>query len=116
MRLIHRVPFTPSEIEFYRQLVFANLTYGLSTVLDALDDLGLALGARAAPHRAAIDGAPDIRDGERLPAPYAAMLRDMWEDANVRRTIERGNEYALPEKCVPVLSAACVAVADARAA
>jgi guanine nucleotide-binding protein subunit alpha len=41
MRLIHKVPFTPQEHEFYRQLVFNNITHGLRTVLEALEDLDL---------------------------------------------------------------------------
>lgn len=100
MRLIHRVPFTPSEIEFYRQLVFSNLTYGLSTVLEALDDLQLALSPRCEQHRDAIENAPDIKDGEAYPPEYRLLLEEVWGDENVRRTVGRGNEYALPEKCV----------------
>lgn len=41
MRLIHKVPFTPQEVEFYRQLVFNNITQGLRTVLEAMQDLEL---------------------------------------------------------------------------
>lgn len=44
MRLIHRVAFSAQELEFYRQLVFSNLTtLGLRVVLEAMDDLDLGL-------------------------------------------------------------------------
>jgi len=44
MRLIHRVPFSTQEQEFYRQLVFSNLTtLGLRVVLEAMDDMDLKL-------------------------------------------------------------------------
>ncbi|KAJ6605462.1 hypothetical protein DFH09DRAFT_1121413, partial [Mycena vulgaris] len=48
MRVIHRVPFSPprQETEFFRQLVFDNLTRGLKYLLDALPDMGLALPDR----------------------------------------------------------------------
>ena len=36
MRLIHKVGFTPEEIESYRQLVFGNLVNGMRLVLEAL--------------------------------------------------------------------------------
>lgn len=39
MRLIHKVPFTAQEVEFYRQLVFNNITQGLRIVLEAMEDL-----------------------------------------------------------------------------
>lgn len=41
MRLIHKVPFTSQEVEFYRQLVFNNITHGFRTVLEAMDDFEL---------------------------------------------------------------------------
>ena len=43
MRLIHKVRFTPQELETYRQLVFNNITHGLRSVLEALDGLELKL-------------------------------------------------------------------------
>jgi guanine nucleotide-binding protein subunit alpha len=104
MRLIHRVPFAPSEIEFYRQLVFQNLTYGLRCALEAADDLALALSPANAVHRPLVDDAPDIKDGEGYPEAYRAVLGEMWADPAVRGAVERGNEYALPEKCVACCS------------
>lgn len=37
MRLIHNVAFTPSEIEYYRQLVFVNVVQGMKLIIDAMD-------------------------------------------------------------------------------
>jgi guanine nucleotide-binding protein subunit alpha, other len=98
MRLIHRVPFQAHEIEFYRSLVFQNLTYGLKVVLEAMEELEMDLGEKAAPHRHLIEEAPDIKDGEQYPLQYKDALGDLWADAAVQRTVERGNEFALPEK------------------
>jgi guanine nucleotide-binding protein subunit alpha len=36
MRLIHKVAFTPEEIESFRQLVFNNLMHGMRLVFEAL--------------------------------------------------------------------------------
>jgi guanine nucleotide-binding protein subunit alpha, other len=99
MRLIHRVPFQPHEIEFYRQLVFQNLTYGLKVVLEAMEDLELEMGDGAASFKHLIEDAPDIKDGEHYPDQYRQALGILWADAGVQRTVERGNEFALPEKC-----------------
>jgi guanine nucleotide-binding protein subunit alpha len=98
MRLIHRVPFTQSEVENYRQLVFNNLTYGMKCVLDALDELQLQLSPTSAEAVQLVEEAPDIRDGEMYPEEYFDALQTLWEDPAIRQTIERGNEFALPEK------------------
>ena len=36
MRLIHKVGFTPEEIESYRQLVFGNLLNGMRLILESM--------------------------------------------------------------------------------
>jgi guanine nucleotide-binding protein subunit alpha len=100
MRLIHHLAFTPNEIEFFRQLVFANLTYGLKCVLDAADELDLALPPALAPARRLMDAAPDIGDGVPFPPEYHAALAQLWADATVQTAVARGNAFALPEKCV----------------
>jgi guanine nucleotide-binding protein subunit alpha len=97
MRLIHRVPFQPHEIEFYRQLVFQNLTYGIKCVLDAMEDLDIVPTEASGPAARLIEDAPDIKDGERYPPEYHEALASLWRDESVQRAIERGNEYALPE-------------------
>ena len=44
--------------------------------------------------------APDIRDGEPFPTSFMEPLQTLWSDPSIVRAIERGNEAALPEKCV----------------
>ena len=100
MRLIHKIPFSPSEYEHYRQLVFDNLTRGLCYVLDAMQDMDLKVSEENVPHLDLIDGTRDIRDGEPFPHSYYQPLKSLWNDPNVRRAWERGNEAALPEKYV----------------
>ncbi|KAJ7020187.1 heterotrimeric G protein alpha subunit 4 [Mycena alexandri] len=109
MRLIHRVPFSAQETESFRQLVFDNLTRGLKYLLDALPDMGLALPEAYADVDAAgyadvelIEHAEDLRDGEPFPARYFGALSRLWGEEVVRTAWSRGNEAAVPEKCVPV--------------
>jgi guanine nucleotide-binding protein subunit alpha, other len=98
MRLIHRVPFSPHEIESYRQLVFNNLTHGLKYVLDAMEDMDLKVSEDNIPYVELIEDANDIRDGEPFPQSYYEPLKSLWSDPNVERAWQRGNEAALPEK------------------
>jgi guanine nucleotide-binding protein subunit alpha len=101
MRFIHhRVPFSPQEVESYRQLVFNNLTHGLKYLLDAMTDMDLKLKEENIPHVELIENATDIRDGEPFPSSYLEPLSALWNDPNVRRAWARGNEAALPEKYV----------------
>ena len=100
MRLIHKVPFSPSEYEHYRQLVFDNVTRGLCYLLDAMRDMDLKVSEENVPHLDLIDGTRDIRDGEPFPYSYYQPLKSLWNDPNVQRAWGRGNEAALPEKYV----------------
>ncbi|PPQ84829.1 hypothetical protein CVT25_015123 [Psilocybe cyanescens] len=97
MRLIHKVPFSAQEIEHYRQLVFDNLTRGLRYLLDAMEDMELAVSEENLPHLELIDGVRDIRDGEPFPVAYYMPLKSLWEDPDVQKAWARGNEAALPE-------------------
>jgi len=97
MRLIHRVPFSPQEIESFRQLIFENLTRGMKYVLDAMEEMDLKVSEDNIPHVDLIENASDIRDGEAFPMSFLAPLFSLWTDPNIQRACERGNEAALPE-------------------
>ncbi|KAG5641763.1 hypothetical protein DXG03_004275 [Asterophora parasitica] len=100
MRLIHKLPFSAQEIESYRQLTFDNLTRGMKYLLDAMDDMDLKVSEQCIPYVDVIENATDIRDGEPFPMQYYQPLKSLWEDRNVQKAWDRGNEAALPEKCV----------------
>lgn len=104
MRLIHKLPFSPQEIESYRQLVFENLTRGLKYVLDAMEDMGLVVSEENLPHVELIENASDLRDSEPFPMKYYVPLKSLWTDPNVEKAWQRGNEAALPEKSVLTLA------------
>ncbi|TFK28427.1 heterotrimeric G-protein alpha subunit, GPA2-like protein [Coprinopsis marcescibilis] len=97
MRLIHKVPFSASEIESYRQLVFENLTRGLGYLLDAMEDMDLRVEDEHEKYIEPILSARDIRDGEPYPMQYYEPLKILWNDPIVQKAWHRGNEAALPE-------------------
>ncbi|KAL4256002.1 P-loop containing nucleoside triphosphate hydrolase [Pleurotus pulmonarius] len=101
MRLIHSVPFTPQEIETYRQLIFMNLTNGMGAVLEAMIDMHLTVSEDNLPHSElilkAMDEGTDIRDGQPYPQEYLHPLEELWKDEMVQNAIARGNEAAIPE-------------------
>ncbi|EAU93646.2 guanine nucleotide-binding protein alpha-2 subunit [Coprinopsis cinerea okayama7 len=98
MRLIHKVPFSPQEVESYRQLVFENLTRGMGYVLDAMEDMELKVSEENQHYIDEVIHARDIRDGEPFPRSYYKPLKSLWLDPNVQKAWQRGNEAALPEK------------------
>ncbi|KAG2024004.1 guanine nucleotide-binding protein alpha-2 subunit [Coprinopsis cinerea AmutBmut pab1-1] len=97
MRLIHKVPFSPQEVESYRQLVFENLTRGMGYVLDAMEDMELKVSEENQQYIDEVIHARDIRDGEPFPRSYYKPLKSLWLDPNVQKAWQRGNEAALPE-------------------
>ncbi|TFK38768.1 heterotrimeric G-protein alpha subunit, GPA2-like protein [Crucibulum laeve] len=100
MRLIHRVPFSPQEIETYRQLVFDNLTHGMKYLLEAMEDMELEVSDDNQENVEMVLNARDIRDGEPFPISYYEPLKALWDDINVRKAWERGNEAALPDNLI----------------
>jgi len=103
MRLIHRVPFSPAEIEHYRQLVFDNIVRGIRTILEAMEEMDLQVEPENEWTLEVVDVSREIRDGEPFPRSYHKPLVTLWTDPNVRKAWERGNEAALPEKYVVFL-------------
>lgn len=97
MRLIHKIPFAPHEIESYRQLIFENLTRGLKYLLDAMEDMELKVLEENFPFIELVENATDLRDGEPFPLMYYEPLKSLWNDPGVQKAWERGNEAALPE-------------------
>ncbi|KAG7439885.1 heterotrimeric G-protein alpha subunit, GPA2-like protein [Guyanagaster necrorhizus] len=97
MRLIHKIPFSPQEIESYRQLTFDNLTSGLKCTLDAMEYMDLKVSEDNIGYVDLIDSARYLKDGEPFPIEYHEPLKALWADAGVHKAWQRGNEAALPE-------------------
>ncbi|KAF8632094.1 hypothetical protein AX15_002048 [Amanita polypyramis BW_CC] len=97
MRLIHKLPFTPQEIETFRQIAFDNVIRGLRYVLEAMEEMDMRVSADNTGHVEAIESATDLVAGESFPVRYYEPLKVLWDDPNVQKARERGNEAALPE-------------------
>ncbi|KAH8831149.1 guanine nucleotide binding protein, alpha subunit [Flagelloscypha sp. PMI_526] len=99
MRIIHKVEWTPREIESYRQLVFDNLVRGMKTVLDAMEDMQIEPSPLIVENHwmDVLEETHDVKDGEPFPMEYRSILQSLWADSTVQQAISRGNEAALPE-------------------
>ncbi|KAF8707058.1 hypothetical protein AX14_013708 [Amanita brunnescens Koide BX004] len=97
MRVIHRLPFTATEIENFRQITFDNVLRGLRYVLDAMEEMDMKVSEENIEHVGTIEAAGDVVEGEPFPVVYYEPLKALWNDPNVQRAWERGNEAALPE-------------------
>ncbi|KAJ7104884.1 heterotrimeric G protein alpha subunit 4 [Mycena epipterygia] len=97
MRLNYGIPFSDSEIEAHRQLVFDNVTLGLNILIESLPDLELNLPDGLLPHADVIAKISnrDLRHQERFPQECLASLGALWNDATVQEAVTRGNEIAL---------------------
>ncbi|CDZ96572.1 guanine nucleotide-binding protein alpha-2 subunit [Phaffia rhodozyma] len=100
MRLIHNVPFTSSETEHYRQLIFSNIVHGMRQIIDAMDLWEMRVLDVNRRNVAIIDSAPDLETGQAFPLEYKEPLVSLWNDSEVQRCYERGNEASLPENLV----------------
>ncbi|THH03623.1 hypothetical protein EW145_g6135 [Phellinidium pouzarii] len=97
MRLIHDLHFSPQEFEFYRQLVFSNITHGMKQLLEALEDMDLQVSEEVKPYVDLLEDPPDIKDGQSFPDNYHEPLKLLWNDEVVQKGWSRGNEAALPD-------------------
>ena len=90
MRLIHRVPFSTQEIESYRQLVFNNLTHGLHSVINAMEDMELSVSEENQELVHHIEDAADIKDGEpfRFVGTNAYWLPSLNSDKDINTTLQ----------------------------
>ena len=69
-----------------------------------MEDMELKLSEDNIPHVDLIENASDIRDGEPFPIAYYEPLKALWNDPNICKAYQRGNEAALPDKCVRCLA------------
>nr|ODN98846.1 guanine nucleotide-binding protein G(o) subunit alpha [Cryptococcus depauperatus CBS 7855] len=97
MRLIHNRPFEPDEIEDYRHLTFSNIVGGMRTIIDVMDELGLAVLPQNRRYISLVDAEPPINTHEPYPPKYLVALKSLWKDPGVQQCYNRGNEFALAE-------------------
>ncbi|KAG6826267.1 hypothetical protein H0H92_000505 [Tricholoma furcatifolium] len=97
MRLLH-MPFSPQEIESYRQLIFDNITWGLRFLINAMDGMELEVSKANIKNvdilAKALGG---VAEGEPFPTSLYGPLKSLWMDEKVQEAWGRGNEVAVPD-------------------
>jgi guanine nucleotide-binding protein subunit alpha len=97
MRYIHAKPFSPDEIEDYRKIVFSNIVTGMRSIIDTMDELGIAVAAGNRKYISLVDNEVPINTGESFPRKYLEGLKALWADEGVQRCYSSAHEYALQE-------------------
>jgi guanine nucleotide-binding protein subunit alpha len=100
MRLAHGVSFTPWEVESYRQLVFSNITSGISQILDATEALMLDFPPMLVKDLRMVAGAPDLKDGQTFPTHYGEAISRIWAASSVQEIVRSERRLVLPDKYV----------------
>ncbi|KAJ6587674.1 guanine nucleotide binding protein, alpha subunit [Mycena vulgaris] len=96
MRLIYGIPFSPAEIESFRQLVFDNLANEMKFLIDSLPDLGLTFPEALRPEVGIISQRQDLLDWDPFNERLSA-LSILWSNETIQSAVRRGNEVALEE-------------------
>ena len=66
-----------------------------------MEDMGLNLLANNVQYVEILDTAGDVVEGKPFSVAFYEPLKALWNDPNVQKAYDRGNEAALPEKWVP---------------
>jgi len=97
MRLIHNKGYTPDEIEDFRKIAFENIVGGMSSIIDIMDELSIAVSPPNRRYIQLVDNRPSLSTGEPFPIKYLEPLKSLWADPGVQSTYAKGYEYAAPE-------------------
>lgn len=81
----------------YSKIVFSNIVGGMRSIIDTMDELGVAVAAENRKYIDLVDNEVPINTGDSFPPPYYEALKALWEDPNVQKCYSQGYTYALPE-------------------
>lgn len=99
MRIIHNIPFSSTERETFRRLVFQNVVQGMRDLLDAMETWGQTFEhPDYAEFLRLFISLPEVSEGEPFPQSYYEPLKLLWQDSGVQTAQKRAHEIALPEK------------------
>ncbi|TGO17215.1 hypothetical protein BTUL_0019g00040 [Botrytis tulipae] len=97
MRLIYTDKgFSKTEKEEWRIIIFHNILDGLRMTVEAMNDFNTPFEHESTKqYLPIITEEKDLRPCEPIPLEYLKAFKDMWADAGIQKTVERGNEFAL---------------------
>ncbi|KAI7877236.1 guanine nucleotide-binding protein subunit alpha [Lichtheimia hyalospora FSU 10163] len=96
MKLIHDGGYSHDEREAFKEIIFSNTVQSMRVILDAMDNMGLALAQSSNRHHATIVmDLPSQIERDSLPMEVTQAVKTLWKDPNVQSTYERSREYQL---------------------
>ena len=69
----------------------------MRSIIDMMDELGLAISPSNRKYVPLVDQEPPINTGQPFPRQYFEALQALWADGQVRGAYDRANGYALQE-------------------
>lgn len=96
MKLINHGSYSQEERDSYKEIIFSNTLQSMRVILDAMDNLDIALADGNNARRAeVILGLPPQIEAEKLPSEVADAIYGLWKDAGVQACFERSREFQL---------------------
>ncbi|KAK2068316.1 hypothetical protein P8C59_002959 [Phyllachora maydis] len=96
MKLIYASGFSKTEKLEWKPVVFNNIVQAFRMIYDAMNELDVKFANEEnEKNMAHIMADYDVNANEPLPTDYLDPIKQLWQDDAVRRTIAKGNEFAL---------------------
>ena len=96
MKLIHDGGYSRDEREAFKEIIFSNTVQSMRVILEAMDNMGVALTQSANNHHAGIImEMPSQIEGESLPNDVTLAVKTLWKDSNLLSVFDRSREYQL---------------------
>ncbi|CAH7675481.1 guanine nucleotide binding protein, alpha [Phakopsora pachyrhizi] len=105
MQIVHNNGgFSASQKEHYRQQVFMNLCESMRLCLEMMSREEIELEDESLMQYVELFCKfIDLEPGQAFPQEYYISLKKFWGDGGVRKAVEAGNEWAMPENFFPEL-------------
>ncbi|KAJ7624459.1 G-protein alpha subunit-domain-containing protein [Roridomyces roridus] len=98
MRMIYNLPFSSSEIEHWRQIIFDNMTRGMHYIMEELIDRGLEVPIAHRLEAALMEELYDIGEDEPFQMDYVNAFHTLWNVPVIRAAVQDAmGECAFPE-------------------
>lgn len=96
MKLIHDGGYSHDEREAFKEIIFSNTVQSMRVILEAMDNMGVALSHSSNRHHATIImDLPSQIERDSLPQEVTQAVKTLWKDPNLQGVFERSREYQL---------------------
>lgn len=97
MRIINGAGYNDDDKRGFIKLIFQNTYMGMTTMLKAMDTLGIAYASDQAREYAAEVGEMDYEQVTTFVEPQPTMLKVLWADSGLKECYDRRREYQLTD-------------------